>query len=205
MDNLNREISQRERRAKLAAARFTLLIGWDIQDEFTKWLWLVVHRPKPFTMRAFFVKAANPNSRFEIASYVGVRPIQWSYLRFLIDGGIRRPKRRAIKLPTKETPLDTYGNIPRRLMASLVAKSHNPKSGIFYGRPSSGRQPLGIYRRVGTRLIPIIILRERPVFYLPRLPRVYLERVADRVFWRMKQRRWEEAWEWAAHQAPDNI
>jgi hypothetical protein len=143
--------------------------------------------PTPFTTdpRGMFVERAT-KTKLEVA--VGFKPLQSAYLKYQIEGGIRAPKRRALRLPT-EQPLNEYGNLPARTIATLVAKSRaktargqrlsakqagrlrvSQKVTIFYGDPGDGRPP-GLYQRVplpgpgANRLIPLIVFPQQSARY----------------------------------------
>ena len=143
-------------------------------------------KPTPFTQRGTFVKAARKD---DLRAIVGFRPIQSRYLRYQIEGGVRQPTKRALRLPS-EQPLNEYGNLPARTIATLVQRARagrrltNKQSkrlgvsralDLFYGDPGDGR-PAGIYKRVplpgngGNRLIPLIVFPEQAARYERRVP-----------------------------------
>jgi hypothetical protein len=143
-------------------------------------------KPTPFTQRGTFVKAARKD---DLRAIVGFRPIQSRYLRYQIEGGVRQPAKRALRLPS-EQPLNEYGNLPARTIATLVQRARagrrltNKQSkrlgvsralDLFYGDPGDGR-PAGIYKRVplpgngGNRLIPLIVFPEQAARYERRVP-----------------------------------
>lgn len=128
-------------------------------------------RPTPFTQHGFFARRPR---RGELEAEVGVKDRQREYLQWPILGGLRRPRRKALRLPfPKNITMDAYGNLPRNTIARLVkaaekgrlhartAKSLgiSKKVPIFYGDPGDGRPP-GLFKRVGDedneRLISLI-------------------------------------------------
>lgn len=156
-------------------------------------------RPTEFTKRGIFVK---PARRDDLQAIVGFMPAQAKYLVYQVEGGERRPTRKALRLPSN-VQLDASGNLPPRTIQQLVAaaragrfgkvvqrrigieanrrKRGEARDSLFYGKPRGLPWPVGIYRRVPGRpgkLIPIIVFPERSARYRPRLR---LFELADRV------------------------
>jgi hypothetical protein len=105
-----------------------------------------------------------------------------------IEGGSRSPGARGIKLPGNVT-LDQYGNIPRGLIAKLIAAARSGKYGkavktrlginakgrapsdlsLFYGQPKGRTDlPVGIYRRMPNGLLPVVLFSQKTAKYQPR-------------------------------------
>jgi hypothetical protein len=140
--------------------------------------------PTPFTKSGFFFTPARKDS---LTAVVGAKDRQSSYLHYQVRGGTRRPKRKALRLPS-EVELNQFGNMPRGLVAQLIrraregkraTKSQSAKFGVsqkvdlFYGDPGDDRPP-GIYKRVPlpgdrNRLVPIVVFPSQPAQYKPRL------------------------------------
>lgn len=123
-------------------------------------------------------------TKSKLTAVVRFRPLQAAYLQYQIEGGIRAPKRKALRLPT-EQPLDAFGNLPARTISTLVARAQagrrltkkqagrlrvSAKVDIFYGDPGDGRPP-GLYQRVplkgsgDNRLIPLIVFPQQTARY----------------------------------------
>lgn len=64
-------------------------------------------RPTPFTSKAFRIKYAKKHT---LHGEVQIKPIQWEYLKYQIEGGTRTKTR--IPVPTSQAKLNKYGNIP---------------------------------------------------------------------------------------------
>ncbi|AEI76540.1 hypothetical protein CNE_1c11850 [Cupriavidus necator N-1] len=94
-------------------------------------------KPTPFTMRAFGTKPATKQR--QIAS-VFIKPDQWKYLRYQVDGGERRPTKRAVVIP-QGLRVNQYGNMPKGAIRKLLAKP-----GVFSGTVNGVP---GIYQRKG--------------------------------------------------------
>lgn len=157
-------------------------------------------KPTLFTLRGFAYTQAKKTN---LSASVDVKPIQAEYMRYQVEGGIRRPKRKALKLPS-EIELDQFGNIPLSVMRRLIQRAKQGKrltrlqakrTGIsqqldlFYGEPGDGR-PAGLYKRVPlpgerNRLIPLVVFPEQPAKYEKRfnfygaVQRVVQKRWAD--------------------------
>lgn len=138
--------------------------------------------PTPWTKRAFYFK---PAQKAHLVAEVGIKNQQSDYLRYQVEGGIRPPKKKALRLPSV-VELNRYGNLPTGLIRQLVerakagkraTKSQARRFGVsneldlFYGDPADGRPP-GIYKRVSHgsahQLVPIVVFPQRPAVYRKR-------------------------------------
>lgn len=109
-----------------------------------------LENPTPFTKKGTFKRRA---SKRRLMGQVGFKPIQSQYLALQVDGGVRKPKGRALIVPAG-IRLNKYGNITRGAVAkagqkatTFVASSSDPKTrhlkpGI-YDRPKRGRYRAG--------------------------------------------------------------
>ena len=139
-------------------------------------------RPTLFTQRGVFITPARKDN---LRAVVGIKDAQAEYLHWQVEGGVRAPRKRALKLPS-DVQLDGHGNIPRALIKQLIAradmgrratKRQRERFGVsravdlFYGEPGDGR-PAGIYKRVGSgdtgRLIAIVVFPKRSAAYRAR-------------------------------------
>jgi hypothetical protein len=137
----------------------------------------------PFTRQAFFIE---PARKEQLVATLGVKDRQAEYLRYQVHGGVRPPKRKALRLPG-DVGLTAQGNLPAGLIAQLVRRARAGKRAtrtqsqrfgvsqeldLFYGDPGDGRPP-GIYKRVnkGPRqaLVPVVVFPEQSARYEPRL------------------------------------
>lgn len=152
-------------------------------------------RPTPFTKRGTYLKAARRDS---LVAEVGFRDIQAKYLKLQAEGGSYAPGEAGIRLPGN-IQLNTFGNIPRGMIAKLKAAAENGQLSaaiarrlnvqgnrrkgaaplqLFFGVPR-GRgwedAPLGIWRRVPGaagqpgKLIPVIVFEDTPAKFKRRL------------------------------------
>lgn len=103
----------------------------------------------PFTKRGFkFIKSnkkrGSPNF---LTAFVFIDKLQGAYMKFQIDGGIRKPKRKAILIPTNKLRVNKYGNITRATRSNII----NNKSKYFKGIPKGrfGEVYEGIWERSG--------------------------------------------------------
>lgn len=133
----------------------------DIQKNETRRLSKRLDRPTPFTKRAYGVRRA---TKRRLEARVFVKPIQARYLEKQEDGGLVRPKGRALLVPHKAR-VNKYGNLPRGAVKRMVA---NPK--VFSGTPKGGRRGPGLYERQGRnkRLVRLITYT-KSARYRPRL------------------------------------
>lgn len=139
--------------------------------------------PTPFTKQGFFF---TPARKENLTAVVGAKDRQSTYLHYQVRGGSRRPKRKALRLPS-EVELNPFGNMPKGLVAQLIRRAQEGKRAtktqsarfgvsqkvdLFYGDPGDERPP-GIYKRVPlpgnrNRLVPIVVFPEQPARYSPR-------------------------------------
>jgi hypothetical protein len=126
----------------------------------------------PFTRQAFFFQRAD---KARLVSVVGIKRLQAEYLAFQVEGGERRPRRQALRLPGA-VEKTAQGNLPTGTIGRLVARAKAGKRAtkgmakrygvssaleLFYGEPGDGR-PAGIYKRVVIskdkhQLIPVVV------------------------------------------------
>jgi len=126
-------------------------------------------RPTPFTMRAIGNKRA---SKRLLQSEVFVKDKQAEYLRFAIEGGVRKPKGRAIATPGSKVKLNRYGNMPgaRGKAGKLLANKKTYFSGKPKGKPAA---PAGIWQRMGKggrMKLRLVVAYEKEITYKKRLP-----------------------------------
>lgn len=114
-------------------------------------------RPTPFTLRAIASQGANRSS---LTARIYIRPIQAAYLGYQIAGGVRKPKKKALVLPT-DFPVDQYGNLPRNAVKQLLRRKD-----VFSG---TVRGVGGIWQRVGRKLL-LLISYETQATYRKRFP-----------------------------------
>lgn len=131
-------------------------------------------KPVPFTQRAFRVIPANKS---RLTSEVTLKDAQRaagydSLFRTEEQGGVRRPERRALVVPTR-IRTNAYGNIPNRAVRKLVAQ----KAGVFLARPGDvgGRSGKwgGVYQRIGrgkNRRLRLLVSFFDRARYAPRFP-----------------------------------
>lgn len=113
----------------------------DVSDAVGMEMRATLDRPTPFTLRGFYTRRA---SKGRLTAEVGAKDVQAGYLRFAFGGGVRRPERAALLVPVAAR-LNSYGNLPRRAVARLVARGD-----VFAtsrGDPKTRHLRPGIYRR----------------------------------------------------------
>lgn len=147
-------------------------------------------RPTDFTKspKGMYTRRADRRAS-KLVVFVGFKARQSEYLRYQFEGGVRRPKRLALRLPV-EQPLDAHGNLPAKTISTLVKRAQagrrltkrqgqrlrvSSKVDLFYGDPGDGRAA-GIYKRLAkdgegrNRLIPLILFRQTSARYEARVP-----------------------------------
>lgn len=98
----------------------------------------------PFTKRGFNYKKS---TKRDLIANVFVNEAQAKYMMFMVQGGTRLPEKKAILVSTKNSKLNSYGNIPRGTLQNMI----NDKSKYFKGVPKgmSGSAHEGIWERYG--------------------------------------------------------
>ena len=136
----------------------------------------------PFTRQGFYTVSARKD---KLTAVVGIKRLQAEYMAYQVEGGARRPKRRALRVPA-DVKLTEQGNLPAGTIAQLVRRAKAGKRAtpgqarrfgvsagldLFYGEPGDGR-PAGVYKRVvskggGGSLIPVVIFPKVSAKYKP--------------------------------------
>lgn len=164
-----------QRQIDFALARALTQTAYKVKEAIPGFLDQKLDRPTPWTKSGTYVDRATPRN---LQATVGFKPIQSSYLRWQAEGGVRAPKRQALRLPSA-IKLDAYGNLPRGIIAQLIAVARKESRltkrkarriqvsknlDLFYGDPADvggHKSPPGIYKIVKTgthsRLIPLIV------------------------------------------------
>lgn len=160
-------------------------------------------RPTEFTKRGTFIVPARKNT---LAAIVGFKDRQAEYMRYQIEGGVRAPKKKALRLPG-EVVLNEYGNLPKGTIARLIQAAKSGKYGavvkkrlgigdrrkgagdldLFYGQPRGFPDlPVGIWRRLPGKpgkLVPVIVFPKAMAKYKPRFRfHALVERVVREAF-----------------------
>lgn len=136
-------------------------------------------RPNAFTQRAFRFQSANKRT---LTAMVFAQDLQARYLRFGIQGGVRRIKgfekkfggdtnaddrAGAALVPTKNIRVNASGNVP---LSTLKRISSQPNR-YFIGKPKGGNRPEGIYERHGrNQRLKALMIFKQPPRYRKRLP-----------------------------------
>ena len=184
-------LSGQQKQVRFGASLALTRLAGRIKDAMPSVMDQEMDRPTPFSKRGWFVRRATPAT---LTAIVQLMDRQASYLRWQIAGGTRPAGQRGIKLPGNIT-LDTFGNIPRGIIAKLKAAAQNGTLGpaiakrlgahgnrrkgaapvqLFLGRPRGRgweKAPMGIWRRVPGnpgKLVPVVVFEESPAHYKAR-------------------------------------
>lgn len=116
-------------------------------------------RPTRFTQRAFAVRRS---SKRNLTASVFAKDRQAAYLTFAESGGTRRPKRTAIRVPSKARR-NRYGNMSRKATDRAYATGR-----AFSGVPRGGGRPGGIYlRSQNSKRLSLLVTYARSLRYSP--------------------------------------
>lgn len=149
LNKLAARMGQRADQAPFALALALTRAAKDSKESVAAEMDRTLDQPVSFTKRGLTTKKATKRN---LVASVGVLPKQWSYLKFQVMGGTRRPVRRALRAPVaKNVRLTKAGNLSPDKFAELLGA--RPKVGhksVFSGVPRGipGAKP-GIWERVG--------------------------------------------------------
>ncbi|MBL4709744.1 MAG: hypothetical protein JKY48_15025 [Flavobacteriales bacterium] len=151
-----------QKQIPFATAKALTNTAQDAQRAVTKQLPKKLDRPTRFTLNAIgFSKA----TKTTLASKVFIKQIQYDYLRWQIDGGVKTSKGKGTGVPTDLKKLNKFGNIAGRKKG--LVKGKNQFIATIHGIS-------GVWQRFGVkkkrRHLKLIIAFERKVIYKPRLP-----------------------------------
>lgn len=97
-----------------------------------------------FTKRAFRYKKSNKkNLTAEVFA-----SDDHDYMNFMVNGGTRFPNRRAIRVSTKHSKLNKYGNFTRATTQQMINNKAKYFTGVPKGMPGAGE---GIWERYGRK------------------------------------------------------
>ena len=103
-------------------------------------------KPTPFTISGFKYKKATKRNLTSLV-YVASADTNRAYMKYAIEGGIKKAAGRSMLHPTANTKLNKYGNIPRKYLKTSLAN----KAKFFVGIPDgmSGQENYGLWERHG--------------------------------------------------------
>lgn len=162
LPDLARYVGNIGKQARFATAVALTRTAQDVQRAVPAALDRALDRPTDFTKRGTYVLAARKD---KLESVVGFKQAQAKYMAYMIEGGVRRPKNVALRLPTG-IKTDAFGNLPKGAIKTLLAVARkeqklgkvksrrfqvSAKVEIFYGDPADvgvKDRPAGIYKIV---------------------------------------------------------
>ena len=192
---LRRLLEQQEKQTRFATAVALTKTAKLVQQSIPAALDATFDRPTPFTKNGTYLR---PARRDELVAEVGFKTKQSQYLQRQAESGTYTPGEAGIRLPGN-IQLDSFGNIPRGLIAKLKAAAENGQLSaaiarrlgaegnrrkgakplqLFFGVPQGKGwedAPLGIWRRIPGanggpgKLVPVIVFEDTPAKYEKRL------------------------------------
>lgn len=191
INEIRKQLGGLSKQADFAFSRALNSVAKKVQAAMPLGLQQQLDRPTPFTTRnSTFISRENRATKDKLEVSVLFKDRQAEYLRFQVEGGERRPKNKALRLPSA-IGLDSFGNLPKGAIQQLLAVAKRESKltkrrartikvskevEIFYGDPTElglPGSPAGIYKRVkqgtSSRLIPLIVFPERSATYRKRL------------------------------------
>lgn len=191
LEAVKRQLADAEKQLRFAASRALNETAQEVRKAIPAVLEKSLDRPTPFTTtdKGMFIR---PATRANLEAAVVFKDRQASYLRYQLEGGLRQPTRKALRLPSA-IGLNQYGNLPKGIIQQLVAIARKEsklgkrkarrikvsnKLELFYGDPKdmgAHKFPPGIYKIVpkaggrGSQLIPLIVFPEQAAKYEKRV------------------------------------
>ena len=190
IEQVKRELMGQQKQVLFAASKALNATAKEVQKGVPAMLQKSLDRPTPFTTseKSTFIKHATKD---QLTASVFFKDRQASYLRWQVEGGLRAPTNKALRLPSA-VQLDQFGNLPRGIIKQLISIARKEsklqkrtarrikvsnKLEIFYGDPKDGggkNFPPGIYKIVKlgigrSRLIPLIVFPAVSARYTKRI------------------------------------
>jgi hypothetical protein len=202
MAAVRRLLQQNEKQTRFATAVALTKTAARIRQSMPAALDAALDNPTPFTKNGTYIKAAK---RDNLVAEVGFKDRQSRYMRYQVEGGVRKASEAGIKLPGN-IKLNTFGNIPKGMIQKLKDAAQNGSLApaiarrlgangdrrkgakpveLFFGVPQGKGwedAPLGIWRRIpGERggpgkLVPVIVFEDTDAKYQKRFD---FERMAE--------------------------
>lgn len=140
----------------------------DVAADVTASMDTELNRPTPFTKMAFMTKTGKfkgkRSSKRDLRVSIIADKVQAEYLLFQVEGGVRKPKKQAILVPTLKAPKDKYGNISRATRRRYA----QPTGTLFHAGERENKQP-GVYKRTRRSAAEMLAAYELQTEYKPRL------------------------------------
>jgi hypothetical protein len=155
LDKLKRQLTRQQRdQVPFATSMALNNVAGDVANAITVQMDRYLNKPTPFTQKAYQYKAnsfrGKRADKRTLTVIIEPAKIQEAYLKFQIAGGTRTPKNRMILVPTKQAPLNNYGNLSRAVRKKLITA----KKQYFAVGTRENRTP-AIYKREGRRITPM--------------------------------------------------
>ena len=202
LEAVKAKLSGMGKQIPFAASKALNATAQKVADAMPAELERALDRPTPFTKRG--VRILRYASKAKLETTVGFMADQAKYMALQIEGGTRQPGKAGLKIPAA-IKLNEFGNIPRGIIAQLVAVARkeqgmkkatsrkikvSAKLDLFYGDPKdqAGKNwPRGIYKIANGALIPLILFpqvaaRYRARFDYPAKAKAIVDREWPRQF-----------------------
>lgn len=190
LKDLSRQLSYIQREQVPFAASVALNnVAGDVANALTVQMSRYLDNPTPFTLKTYqsrfgTFKGIKATKRKLYADMIPGK-VQAEYLKWQIEGGVRKPKQKAIIVPTKLAPLNKYGNISPGNRKKIISG----KGQFFSAGQKEGKTP-GIYKRIGNGKIQPMALYVEQAQYKAIFP---VDKIVDGVVMNRFGLRFEQA------------
>ena len=93
---------------------------YGLQQEEKKEIVRQLDRPTPFTVKG--IQYQKVKSKKDLMGLLFIPENRYKYLKFQIEGGLRRPANRAIGIGVSKLRRNKYGNLPRKRITALLSE-----------------------------------------------------------------------------------
>ena len=186
-----RSIEKTRQQIPFATAKALTLTVKDVREGLKTEMQRVFKAPTPYTLRSLYMKSATKASLAAEVGHIdfgGKGGAAGKYLKPQVFGGSRPFKRSERQLgeywvPTRRTPLNSYGNIRRGTMTQVLSvlgknpdyyqnttkrsRKRNKKLPEYF-TSHGGRLPAGVWQRSGRKSIKPILFFTKSPGYTPR-------------------------------------
>jgi hypothetical protein len=170
LDRLSKQLTNIQReQVPFATSKALNTVAGDVANAITAQMSRYLDNPTPFTQKAYQSRSHTFKGQraTKRSLFVDITPgkIQEAYLRFQIEGGIRKPAQTAIFVPTRVSPKNKYGNVTRGQRKRMVAGE-----GKFFSAGQREEKTPGVYKRTGKETIQPMAFYVEQASYTPIFP-----------------------------------
>lgn len=143
VDTTNFNLNVVSKQINYAASKSINATMFDTRTEYQGYMRTKIDRPTPFTISGVRVRKT---TKANLSGQIYIEKKRSEYMRIIIEGGVERPKQRALRGVTGNTRLNKYGNMTRNYITKMLSNKKKYFSGVPRG---SRKRPAGVWQRMG--------------------------------------------------------